>query len=53
MTAVVVARLGELEPEARRLVVIGFLSEIVQKVGDPALETYLHERIESELGGTA
>ncbi len=44
---------GISEPEARRLVVIGFLSEIVQKIGDPALETYLHERIESELGGAA
>ncbi|CAN5341158.1 Fe-S cluster assembly protein SufD [soil metagenome] len=44
---------GITEPEARRLVVIGFLAEIVQKVGDPALETYLNERIEAELGGRA
>lgn len=42
---------GISEPEARRLVVIGFLSEIVQKIGDPALEEYLHERILAELSG--
>ena len=42
---------GITEPEARRLVVIGFLNEIVQKVGDPALEEYLTERIIAELGG--
>ena len=39
------------EAEARRLVVIGFLAEIVQKIGDPALEEYLQGRIESELSG--
>jgi Fe-S cluster assembly protein SufD len=44
---------GITEAEARRLVVIGFLTEIVQKVGDPALEEYLGEKILSELGGTA
>ncbi len=45
---------GITEPEARRLVVIGFLSEIVQKIGDPALEARLHGAIETELtGGTA
>jgi len=33
--------------------VIGFLAEIVQKIGDPALEEYLHGRIESELSGAA
>ena len=44
---------GITEPEARRLVVIGFLNEIVQKVGDPALEEYLTGRILAELGGTA
>ncbi|MEQ1735163.1 MAG: Fe-S cluster assembly protein SufD [Rhodoglobus sp.] len=44
---------GVSEGEARRLVVIGFLSEIVQKIGDPALEKYLHELIEAELGGVA
>jgi len=44
---------GITEHEARRLVVIGFLSEIVQKIGDPALEEYLQQRIETELGGAA
>ena len=44
---------GISEAEARRLVVVGFLSEIVQKIGDPALETYLHELIEAELAGSA
>ena len=43
---------GITEAEARRLVVIGFLSEIVQKVGDEQLETRLHAAIESELEGT-
>ncbi len=42
---------GISEPEARRLVVVGFLNEIVQKVGDPALEEYLEKRILEELGG--
>ena len=42
---------GISEAEARRLVVIGFLAEIVQKIGDPALEEYLQGRIESELSG--
>ncbi len=41
------------EAEARRLVVIGFLAEIVQKLGDPALEEYLGEAILKELGGVA
>lgn len=44
---------GITEAEARRLVVIGFLAEIVQKIGEPRLEEYLHGRIEAELGGTA
>lgn len=44
---------GITEPEARRLVVIGFLAEIVQKIDDDALESYLIERIVAELGGTA
>ncbi|MFM9878458.1 MAG: Fe-S cluster assembly protein SufD [Rhodoglobus sp.] len=44
---------GISEAEARRLVVTGFLAEIVQKIGDPALEQYLQERIESELSGAA
>jgi Fe-S cluster assembly protein SufD len=44
---------GITEPEARRLVVIGFLAEIVQKIGDPALEQRLHAAIERELAGGA
>jgi Fe-S cluster assembly protein SufD len=39
------------EDEARRLVVLGFLSEIVQKIGEPALEARLAEALEAELGG--
>ena len=38
------------EDEARKLVVLGFLSEIVQKIGEPALETRLLEALEDELG---
>ncbi|MEX1077643.1 MAG: Fe-S cluster assembly protein SufD [Homoserinimonas sp.] len=37
------------EDEARRLVVRGFLSEIVQKIGVPDLEQRLEEAIEAEL----
>jgi Fe-S cluster assembly protein SufD len=37
------------EPEARRLVVLGFLSEIVQRIGLPELEAELIETIEIEL----
>ncbi len=37
------------EVEARRLVVLGFLSEIVQKIGSPELETRLHDAIVAEL----
>jgi Fe-S cluster assembly protein SufD len=37
------------EDEARRLVVIGFLSEVVQKIGLPSLEQELAEAIEREL----
>jgi Fe-S cluster assembly protein SufD len=37
------------EDEARRLVVRGFLSEIVQKIGSPALEARLQDAIEAEL----
>ncbi|TAL43301.1 MAG: Fe-S cluster assembly protein SufD [Salinibacterium sp.] len=44
---------GITETEARRLVVIGFLSEIVQKVGNPALEARLHAAIETELARSA
>jgi Fe-S cluster assembly protein SufD len=39
------------EIEARRLVVRGFLSEIVQKIGVPELEQRLEEAIEAELAG--
>jgi len=37
------------EEEARRLVVIGFLMEIVQKIGVPEIEERLGEAIEEEL----
>jgi len=37
------------EDEARRLVVLGFLSEVVQKIGEPVLEARLHEALEAEL----
>jgi Fe-S cluster assembly protein SufD len=37
------------EDEARRLVVRGFLSEIVQKIGFPELEARLQAAIEAEL----
>jgi Fe-S cluster assembly protein SufD len=40
------------EDEARRLVVRGFLSEIVQQVGSAALEERLQLAIEAELRGT-
>src|SRR5690606_37309027 len=40
---------GIAEEEARRLVVRGFLGEIVQKVGVPELERRLEEAIEAEL----
>jgi Fe-S cluster assembly protein SufD len=40
---------GISEDEARRLVVLGFLSEIVQRIGVPELETELTEAIEREL----
>lgn len=43
---------GISEDEARRLVVIGFLSEIVQKIGEPVLEERLHAALEAELAGT-
>ncbi|GAA4683369.1 Fe-S cluster assembly protein SufD [Frondihabitans cladoniiphilus] len=41
------------EEEARRIVVLGFLSEIVQRIGDPALQERLIETIEAELAGGA
>jgi Fe-S cluster assembly protein SufD len=44
---------GISEAEARRLVVIGFLSEIIQKIGNPQLETRLHSAIDAELSLTA
>jgi Fe-S cluster assembly protein SufD len=40
------------EVEARRLVVRGFLSEIVQHIGSPALEDRLQGAIEDELSST-
>ena len=40
---------GISEDEARRLVVVGFLSDIVQRLGIPALESELHEAIQNEL----
>ncbi|MBC7590445.1 MAG: Fe-S cluster assembly protein SufD, partial [Salinibacterium sp.] len=44
---------GISEAEARRLVVIGFLSEIVQKIGNHELEGRLHSAIEAELSLTS
>ncbi|MGX5680463.1 Fe-S cluster assembly protein SufD [Schumannella luteola] len=44
---------GIAESEARRLVVVGFLNEIVQKVDDAELESYLARRILDELEGAA
>jgi Fe-S cluster assembly protein SufD len=40
---------GITEREARRLVVLGFLSEIVQKIGEPELEVRLQAALEAEL----
>lgn len=40
---------GISEEDARRLVVLGFLSEIVQKIGSASVESHLHEAIEAEL----
>ena len=40
---------GISEEEARRLVVLGFLAEIVQKIGIPDLEAELFDAIEEEL----
>jgi len=39
------------EEEARRLVVIGFLAEIIQKIGDAELEERLTAAVEAELAG--
>ncbi|MGD8169290.1 Fe-S cluster assembly protein SufD [Herbiconiux sp. P16] len=40
---------GISEEEARRLVVRGFLAEIIQQIGSPALEERLHAAVEAEL----
>ncbi len=40
------------EKDARRLVVRGFLNEIIQKVGDEAVETRLYEAVEAELAAS-
>lgn len=42
---------GISEDEARRLVVRGFLVEIVQQIGSPELEAHLQQAIEDELAG--
>jgi Fe-S cluster assembly protein SufD len=44
---------GIAEDEARRLVVLGFLAEIVQKTGVPSLEEELTAAIEAELAAGA
>ncbi|GAB3612721.1 SufB/SufD family protein [Humibacter ginsengisoli] len=44
---------GITEDEARRLVVRGFLVEIVQQIGSPELEEHLQAAIEAELTGGA
>jgi Fe-S cluster assembly protein SufD len=44
---------GITEPEARRLVVLGFLSEIVQKVDAGELQDRLKVAIEAELAGVS
>jgi Fe-S cluster assembly protein SufD len=41
------------EEEARRIVVLGFLSEIVQRIGEPALQERLQAALEAELAGGA
>ncbi len=42
---------GIAEEEARRLVVLGFLTEVIQKVGDDTLEEHLTAAVEAELAG--
>ena len=42
---------GISEDEARRLVVLGFLTEIIQKIGEPTIEAHLLAAVEAELGG--
>ena len=41
---------GITEDEARRLVVLGFLTEIIQKIGSPEIEQRLLETVVAELG---
>jgi Fe-S cluster assembly protein SufD len=41
------------EEEARRIVVLGFLSEIVQRIGEPGLQDRLIAALEDELSGGA
>jgi Fe-S cluster assembly protein SufD len=43
---------GITEDEARRLVVLGFITEIIQKIGSQPLEAHLLAAIEAELGRT-
>lgn len=43
---------GIREDEARRLVVRGFLSEIIQQIGDAELQAHLEHAVEVELTGT-
>jgi Fe-S cluster assembly protein SufD len=42
---------GITEEEARRLVVFGFLAEVVQRIGSPALIARLNAAIEAEIAG--
>jgi Fe-S cluster assembly protein SufD len=42
---------GITEEEARRLVVRGFLIDIIQRIGSPELEEHLQHAIEAELAG--
>lgn len=44
---------GITEEEARRLVVLGFLSDVVQRLGIPALESELLAAIETELAAVS
>jgi Fe-S cluster assembly protein SufD len=44
---------GITEEEARRLVVLGFLTEIVQKIGKPELEQRLQASIDAELNASS
>lgn len=44
---------GISEPEARRLVVLGFLVDVIQKIGAPDLEARLVAAVEAELDAVA